>query len=73
MGAQETYQDFDQEKQTAKEKIAEIQQEVYLMGANDFEPSAFNGILERLESGDTDPDSAIKEAKSILDNKMDYH
>lgn len=57
----------------AMQQIASIEQQTQVMGANDYEPSAFVRIRERLERNEISPQQAITEAQAILDSKMDYH
>lgn len=53
--------------------VAAIKQRAMQMGANDFEPYAFDDILKRLKNGECTGEQAIGEAESIIDGKQDYH
>lgn len=57
----------------AMAKIMAIQGQAEVMGANDYEPSAFKRIQTRLEDGEITPEEAVREAEGILGNKQDYH
>lgn len=54
-------------------RIASIEQQAQVMGANDYEPSAFNRLREELEQGSLTPTEAVRRAQAILDSKQDYH
>ena len=54
-------------------QIAGIESQARVMGANDYEPNAFESIRLRLTGGDITPKEAILEAQRILESKQDYH
>lgn len=54
-------------------KIRFIRQNAEVMGAQDYEPSAFDVIEIGVSSGDISPDEGVQRAQAILDSKMDYH
>lgn len=54
-------------------KIMAIRGQAEVMGANDYEGSAFERLQLRLEEGSITPEEAVVEATSILENKQDYH
>ncbi|MFH1111760.1 MAG: hypothetical protein V1712_01680 [Patescibacteria group bacterium] len=58
---------------TPEEEIMAIQQEIYMMGANDSEFSVIKGILERLRNKEISAEEAIAQANQIKNNKQDYH
>jgi hypothetical protein len=53
--------------------IENIRAQTEQMGANDYEPSAFEAITRELLSGEITPERAVSRAQKILDAKMDYH
>lgn len=57
----------------AEQRILQIRQEIYLMGANSSEFSDIDFILQRLHAGDITPEDAIIEAEKIESSKTDYH
>ncbi len=67
----EIYQEID--KNTAKEAIMATRQEIYMMGANDAEFDLINEVLEKLESGELQPEAAMAAAETIKAAKQDYH
>lgn len=51
-----------------------LKQQAMAMGANDYENTAFDKILIKLNTGGyTDPNDALEEALKIIQNKQDYH
>lgn len=54
-------------------QVGLIEQRVQLMGANDYEPSAFARIRAQLDAGALTPREAIAHAQAVLDSKQDYH
>lgn len=50
-----------------------IRQEAYMMGANDYEIPALDGIIEKLEKRELSSEDALKEAQTIIGRKADYH
>lgn len=50
-----------------------IQQEVAIMGSNDYEIPALNKLIERLKKGEISSGDAIAQATKIRDSKQDYH
>lgn len=54
-------------------QILEIESRVMSMGANDYEPSAFEAIKKDLLDGTITPKDALLKAKNILESKQDYH
>lgn len=50
-----------------------IQQEVAVMGSNDYEIPALNKLIERLKKGEISPEKALADAKEIRSSKQDYH
>ncbi len=57
----------------AMQRIALLIQYAQIMGANDYEPSAFKRIQQQLEEGEISPTEAVRLAQSIVDTKQDYH
>ncbi len=57
----------------AAAQIMAIRNQTEVMGANDYEGSAFTLLQRRLEDGEVTPEEAIVEAKGILESKQDYH
>lgn len=53
----------------AKDQILMIRDEVYAMGANDYEMPALARILENLEKGELTPEKALEEAYAIKERK----
>ncbi|GEM_PF-3463831 len=53
--------------------VRELWQQAHSMGGNDSEGPAFELILERLHSGASSPQEAIREARAIVGRKQDYH
>jgi hypothetical protein len=67
---------IDKNTKGSQEVIDEIQmirQETLMMGANDYEPSAFDSILERYQSGQLSAEEALANARQIQASKQDYH
>lgn len=54
-------------------KIQAIEQDCYVMGANDYERSAFQQIRKQMRDQIITPEEAVKMAQQILDSKQDYH
>lgn len=54
-------------------KIKVIENEVNVMGANDFEIPALENLIKSLEKKECTPEDAIKQAINIRDTKQDYH
>ncbi len=54
-------------------EIMFIEQQAQVMGAQDYESSAFNIIKQQLREGKITPEQAILQARQILDIKQDYH
>ena len=54
-------------------QISSSEQQAQAMGANDYEPSAFKQIKDRLVAGELTPTEAILQAQAVLNNKQDYH
>ena len=54
-------------------QIMAIRAQTEVMGANDYEGSAFLNLEERLKNGKITPEEALQEAGDILQNKQDYH
>jgi hypothetical protein len=63
----------ERERQIAHTKIDMILQEVYMMGANDYEIPALMKLKEQVLAGEIDPQEAVGQAQAIKDNKQDYH
>ena len=57
----------------AMQRVVMLIQEAQMMGANDYEPSAFNRIQQQLEAGEITPTEAVRQAQGIVDAKLDYH
>ncbi len=53
--------------------VRAIWQEAHAMGGNDFEPSAFETILEQLKLGKLTGEEAVREARRIRNSKEEYH
>jgi hypothetical protein len=53
--------------------IMAIQQEVAIMGSNDYEIPALNKLIEHLKKGEISSGDAIAQATKIRDSKQDYH
>ncbi len=53
--------------------IEAIRHEISIMGFNDHEFSALDGIQAKLESEEISPEEAIAQANQIRDSKTDYH
>ncbi len=63
-------------KLTVAEAMAEImsiEQRTHAMGAQDYEPSAFNSIKQQLLEGVITPEQAVLQAWQVLNSKQDYH
>lgn len=60
-------------EKTPEDVIMMIRQEVYMMGANDYEIPALDRLLEELRKGKITPEEAIKQARAIQARKQDYH
>lgn len=60
-------------KEEARQEILMVRQRVAVMGANDFEFSALDNILEQMEKGKIEPSDAVAEARVIEFSKQDYH
>lgn len=60
-------------KEEALNQIMAIRQEVYMMGANDFEFSAIDEIVKNLESEEISPQEAVSRVYKIKEGKSDYH
>jgi hypothetical protein len=54
-------------------EIYTILNEIMSRGANDFEPSAIENILQDLRAGKVTGEKAVQLAKNILASKQDYH
>jgi hypothetical protein len=59
--------------ESAKNEIEAIRQEIYMMGANDYEIPAIDKLIERLERNECSPEEALKKALTIKGGKADYH
>lgn len=59
--------------QEAYAQIEGIRQQAMAMGANDYEPSAFDGVLRALTNGDISPAEAVQQAEAIIGSKQSYH
>jgi hypothetical protein len=57
----------------ARIAVMEIRQRTALMGANDSEFFALDGILDKLDKREIGPGKAVEEANLILKGKQDYH
>ena len=61
------------DKKQAEGEIGVILGRIWTMGANDYEPSAIQNILDRLEKGEIEPNEAVEQARAIEASKQDYH
>jgi len=57
----------------ARPVILELRQRMAVMGANDSEFWTVDEILKKLDSGEIEPDQAVRDAHAILEGKQDYH
>ncbi len=57
----------------AMNEIILMEQQAQVMGAQDYEPSAFEDIKQKLLKGTTTPREALLQARQILESKQDYH
>ncbi len=57
----------------AIQEISHIEQLAQVMGANDYETSAFEQIRKEVLVGNISPQEAVKKANAILESKNDYH
>lgn len=62
----------DNKEETIKE-IMIIRQEVAIMGSNDYEIPALDGLIESLKKGEVLSKDALAEAIKIRNSKQDYH
>jgi len=53
--------------------IMAIQQEVAVMGSNDYEIPTLNKLIENVKNGEISPKEALAQATKIRDSKQDYH
>lgn len=60
-------------KSEAMRRIIALASQAEVMGANDYEPSAFKRLQQELEEGTLSPEAAISQAEEILNSKQDYH
>jgi len=70
------FESAGQNKMPPSEALAQIlalRSQTEVMGANDYEGSAFERLQKRLEEGEITPEDALKEAHGILESKQDYH
>ncbi len=44
-----------------------------VMGAQDYEPSAFRNIVVAVMEGSITPEEGVRQADAIVEGKMDYH
>lgn len=63
----------DEEINKARTEIMYIRQNTNLLGANDYEMSAIEKILNQLEKKEILPKVAVERAGKILISKQDYH
>lgn len=63
----------DQEIEEARIEIMSIRQEIYSMGANDYEMPAIEKILDQLKKKEILPKVALETVGKILSSKQDYH
>lgn len=59
--------------QEALNELNALRQEVYMMGANDYEIPAIDELIQKLEKGECTPEEALSQAESIKSKKADYH
>jgi hypothetical protein len=57
----------------AEAEIRLKMQEAHVLGANDYELSALNELVEKLQKGECSSLQAMDEAQKIMDRKTDYH
>ncbi len=69
----ETFKGIPVSIESALASIAEIRQQIALMGANDSEFFLIGQITDKLSKGEIEPAEAVAEARSILNGKQDYH
>jgi hypothetical protein len=63
-------------KPSVQEALSYVQgkmAEAMTLGANDYEPGAFQQIIRALEQGQIEPQTAMEQANAIIGNKQDYH
>lgn len=60
-------------EETPEDVIMMIRQEVYMMGANDYEIPELDRLLEKLRKGEIKPKDALAQARAIQARKQDYH
>ena len=71
-----SFESMGQKKMPTSEAVAAImalRAQTEVMGANDYEGSAFTRLQKRLEDGEITPQEALREAQGILESKQDYH
>jgi hypothetical protein len=61
------------ELEVAESEILSLQQQIAVMGANDYELPTINNILAALRVGTIEPDDAVRQVQQIKDSKQDYH
>jgi hypothetical protein len=59
--------------EVAESKISALKHEIAVMGANDYEFPAIEGILRALKAGEISPDDAVSQVYEIRASKQDYH
>ena len=64
---------FNNSKDNAIAYIRAIITELGILGANNYEISTLNELIERLEKGECTPEDAQREAEEIKQRKQDYH
>ncbi|MBI5465834.1 MAG: hypothetical protein HY974_00925 [Candidatus Kerfeldbacteria bacterium] len=61
------------EANSPEDTIMAIRQEVYMMGANDYEIPALDDIIKSLRNGTLSAEEAVQQAMDIKARKQDYH
>lgn len=59
--------------EVAESEIGALQDQIYAMGANDYEMPAIQDILDSLRGGKIEPSEAVRQVRQIKDSKQDYH
>ena len=57
----------------AESEILLLQQQIAVMGANDYELPTINNILAALRAGNMEPNDAVRQVRQIKASKQDYH
>ncbi len=61
------------EIEVAESEILSLQQQIAVMGANDYELPTIDSILVALRAGNMEPNDAVRQVQQIKASKQDYH